>query len=130
MAKPPLNLSRRERQLIEALYRLDEASVAEVQTAIEEPPSYSSVRAMLTELVRKNQITFRQDGKRYLYRPKAAREKVAIRMLKNLVVNFFRGRPSDAICALLEDSKTQLTAVDIERIKRQIGQAEAERSDG
>lgn len=124
MAKPPLNLSRRERQLIEALYRLDEASVAQTRAAIEDPPSYSSVRAMLTELVRKNHVTFRQDGKRYLYRPKAAREKVAIRMLRSLVMNFFRGRPSDAICALLEDSSNELSPADIERIKKQIEQAE------
>ncbi|MCA9161168.1 MAG: BlaI/MecI/CopY family transcriptional regulator, partial [Planctomycetales bacterium] len=69
MGTPPLNLSRRERQLIEALFRLNEASVAQVREAIDDPPSYSSVRAMLTELVRKEQVTYRQQGKRYLYRP-------------------------------------------------------------
>ncbi len=126
MAKPPLNLSRRERQLIESLYRLEEASVSEVRAAIEDPPSYSSVRAMLTELVRKNQVTYRQDGKRYLYRPKAAREKVAMGMLNNLVANFFRGRPSEAICALLEAGGARLSAEDIDRIKQQIEQAETE----
>ena len=129
MAKPPLDLSRRERQLIEALYRLDEASVAEVQAAIEDPPSYSSVRAMLTELVRKKKITFRRDGKRYVYRPKADRKKVALRMLNNLVANFFRGRPSDAICALLENNSAHLSVTDIQRIKQQINQAEEELKD-
>ena len=129
MGTPPLNLSRRERQLIEALYRLEEASVADIQRAIDDPPSYSSVRAMLTELVRKKQVTYRQDGKRYLYRPKKAREKVANGMLSNLVTNFFRGNPSDAICALLDDERTKLSADDIRRIKQQIEAAEAELDD-
>lgn len=126
MQKPPLNLSRRERQLIEALYRLEEASVADLQQGIDDPPSYSSVRAMLTELVRKKQITFRQEGKRYLYRPKVAKEKIARRMLKSLVANFFRGRPSEAICALLQENASKLTAEEIATIKQQIKQAEAE----
>ncbi|MEZ6077334.1 MAG: BlaI/MecI/CopY family transcriptional regulator [Pirellulaceae bacterium] len=129
MGTPPLNLSRRERQLIEALFRLNEASVAQVREAIDDPPSYSSVRAMLTELVRKEQVTYRQQGKRYLYRPVAARAKVAKGMLANLVTNFFRGRPSEAICALLEQQAGRLTPDDIQRIKQQIERAEAEVSD-
>lgn len=126
MVTPPLNLSRRERQLIEALFRLGEASVAQVREAIDDPPSYSSVRAMLTELSRKEQVTYRQQGKRYLYRPTAARAKVAKGMLANLVANFFRGRPSEAICALLEQHAGGLTPEDIQRIKQQIERAEAE----
>lgn len=126
MAKAPLDLSRRERQLIEALFRLGEASVADVQRTMDDPPSYSSVRAMLTELVRKKQITYRRDGKRYVYRPRADREKVALSVLRSLVTNFFSGRPSEAICALLEENKSQLTAEDIDRIRQQIDQAEAE----
>jgi BlaI family penicillinase repressor len=130
MVKPPLNLSRRERQLTEALFRLGEASVAEVREAIDDPPSYSSVRAMLSELVRKEHVTFRQDGKRYLYRPKATRAKVAKGMLANLVTNFFGGRPSDAICELLEQHGRRLSPDDIQRIKQQIEQAEAEVNNG
>lgn len=129
MVPPPLNLSRRERQLIEALFRLGEASVAQVRDTIDDPPSYSSVRAMLTELVRKEQVTYRQQGKRYMYRPKVARTKVAKGMLASLVANFFRGRPSEAICALLEQHAAGLTAEDIQRIKQQIERAEAEVND-
>ncbi|MEM9657206.1 MAG: BlaI/MecI/CopY family transcriptional regulator [Planctomycetota bacterium] len=129
MGKASLDLSRRERQLVEALYRLEEASVAEVQAAIDNPPSYSSVRALLTELVRKKKVAYRRDGKRYVYRPRADREKVALGMLNGLVANFFRGRPSEAICALLENNGGQLSARDIERIKRQIERAEEELQD-
>jgi predicted transcriptional regulator len=126
--KSTLNLSRRERQIVELLYRLEEASVADVQAAMDDPPSYSSVRAMLTELVRKHQVTFRQDGKRYLYRPKKAREKVGRNMLFGVVQNFFRGRPSDAICTLLDAHRDQLTDEEIKRIRDQIDKAERGRS--
>lgn len=129
MSKSPLNNSRRERQIIEVLYRLGEASVAEVRSGLDEPPTYSTVRAMLADLVQKNQITFRQEGKRYLYRPKVAKEKVASGLLKNLINNFFQGRPSDAICAMLEEHGARLSSEDIERIQKQIEQAVSENRD-
>ncbi|MCA9010059.1 MAG: BlaI/MecI/CopY family transcriptional regulator [Planctomycetaceae bacterium] len=129
MSDSPLNISRRERQIIEVLYRLGEASVAEVLSGMDEPPTYSTVRAMLADLVKKNQITFRQDGKRYLYRPKAGRKKVASGLLRNLINNFFQGRPSDAICALLEEHGKRLSADDICRIQRKIEQAVTENRD-
>lgn len=129
MSDSPLNISRRERQIIEVLYRLGEASVAEVLSGMDEPPTYSTVRAMLADLVKKNQITFRQDGKRYLYRPKAGRKKVASGLLRNLINNFFQGRPSDAICALLEEHGKRLSADDICRIQRKIEQAVMENRD-
>jgi BlaI family penicillinase repressor len=129
MSDLPLNISRRERQIIEVLYRLGEASVAEVLSGMDEPPTYSTVRAMLADLVKKNQITFRQDGKRYLYRPKAGRKKVASGLLRNLINNFFQGRPSDAICAMLEEHGKRLSADDICRIQSKIEQAVMENRD-
>lgn len=126
LAKPtPLNLSRRERQLIEAIYRLEEASVSDVRAGIEDPPSYSAVRALLQELVRKKQLTFRQDGKRYLYRPKKPRDGVARRLLSNLVRNFFQGNPSEAICALLDEA--DITDEQLVAIKERIARAEEQR---
>lgn len=89
-----------------------------------DPPSYSSVRAMLTELVRKNHIAFRRDGKRYVYRPRKSREKVRSGLLRQLVKNFFGGKPSDAICALIDQEGEKLSAEDIARIRQQIAQFE------
>lgn len=129
MSESPLNISRRERQIIEVLYRLGEASVAEVQSGLEDPPTYSTVRAMLSDLVQKDQITFRQDGKRYLYRPKVARKKVANGLIKNLINNFFQGRPSEAICAMLEEHGARLSVDEIERIQKQIEKAILEKRD-
>jgi predicted transcriptional regulator len=128
MTPPALNLSRRERQIVEILYRLEEASARQVCDEMEDPPSYSAVRALLAELVRKEQVTFRHEGKRYLYRPKQARETVARKVMKGLVDNFFRGQPGEAICALLDQSK--LTEDELKRIREMVEKAEAEASNG
>lgn len=122
----PLNLGKRERQIVEAVYRLGEASVGEVRQALPDPPSYSAVRAMLNTLMEKGVLAFRQEGKRYLYRPVASKEKVRRSALRELVKNFFSGEPADAVAALLDGSAGRLTADDIERLKQLIDEAEVE----
>ena len=122
----PLEMGKRERQIVEAVYRLGEASVAEVRSAISEPPSYSAVRAMLNILVGKRVLTSRQDGRRYVYRPVKSKEKVRRSALRSLVRTFFGGAPVDAVAALLEESAGSLTADDLQRIKRLIEDAERE----
>lgn len=124
MTPPPLDLSRRERQIVEILFRIEDASAAQVREELEDPPSYSAVRALLAELVRKGEVTYRQEGKRYLYRPKKSRKSVAKRVMKGLVDNFFRGQAGDAICALLDQSK--LSEAELARIKELIEKAETE----
>src|SRR6185312_16329060 len=102
MAEPsPLELGKRERQIVETLYRLGEASVAEVRAAIAEPPTYSAVRGMLNLLADKGVVRFRQEGKRYLYRPAAPKHKTGRSALRNLVQNFFADQPADAVAALV-----------------------------
>jgi BlaI family transcriptional regulator, penicillinase repressor len=126
MAGPTLQLGRRERQIVETVYRLGEASVAEVRTALPDPPTYSAVRAMLNLLVQKKVVTYRQEGKRYLYRPVAAKNVVRRSALKNLVRNFFSGEPAEAVAALLDGSAGRVSPADIEKIKRLVDEAEAE----
>ena len=121
--EPPLQLGKRERQIVETLYRLGEASVAQVRSALPDPPSYSAVRGMLNLLVEKKLVVFRQDGKRYLYRPAAPKERVGRSALKSLVRNFFGGEPVDAVAALLDGSAGKLSAEDIERIQKMIREA-------
>ena len=75
----PLELGKRERQLVETVYRLGEASVGDVLAQLREPPSYSSVRAMLGRLTAKGVLKYRRDGKRYLYRASAAAKRPAAR---------------------------------------------------
>ena len=93
--KTPLELGRRERQIVETVVKLGEASVADVRNHLVDPPSYSAVRAMLVVLVEKKWLKYRQDGKRYLYRPAAGREKSQKRAVSRLLETFFAGSPTD-----------------------------------
>jgi predicted transcriptional regulator len=118
-------LGRRERQIVEAVYRLGVASVAEVRKTLPDPPTYSTVRAMLNLLVDKKVLTFRQEGKRYVYRPLTPRRKMGRTALRSLVQNFFGGQPLDAVAALLDGSAGRLAPGDLERLKQLIDEAEA-----
>lgn len=122
----PLEMGKRERQIVEPVYRLGEASVAEVRAAIADPPSYSAVRAMLNILVGKRVLTSREDGRRYVYRAVKSKEKVRRSALRNLVRTFFGGAPVDAVAALLEESAGKLTAEDLQRLRQLIEDAEQE----
>jgi BlaI family transcriptional regulator, penicillinase repressor len=125
MIDSSLQLGRRERQIVEAVYRFGEASVAQVKGALPDPPSYSAVRAMLNLLAEKNILTHRQDGKRYLYRPVAPKRTVRRSALRDLVRNFFSGEPADVVAALIDGSVGRLKPEDLERIKQLINEAEA-----
>ncbi len=125
MAKQfPLDLGKRERQIVEILYRLGEASVSQVSEALPDPPSYSAVRAMLNLLLDKGVVRFRQEGKRYLYRPAISREKTGRSALRNLVQNFFADRPAEAVAALMDGWAGKLSADDLSRIRQLIEHAE------
>jgi len=119
-----LHLGKRERQIAEALYRLGEGSVAAVRAELAEPPSYSSVRAILNVLVQKQVVVARQEGKRYLYRPVPSKEKVRRSVLRNLVRTFFGSAPVDAVAALLDGSAGKLSAEDLKRVREMIECAE------
>jgi BlaI family transcriptional regulator, penicillinase repressor len=105
------SLGARERQIIDALFKRGEASVADVRAEIASPPSYSAVRGMLGLLEQKGLVTHRRDGLRYLYSPTVARGKAKRRALKHVVSTFFSGSPERAVSALLgldEDTKIDL----------------------
>ena len=126
MSKSPLDLGKRERQIVESVYRLGEASVADVLRDLRDPPSYSAVRAMLGLLVEKNVLKYRRDGKRYLYQPAVPREKVRKSALRSVLLTFFADEPLDAMAALLDVSAKDLTDEDLERMKKLIEQAQKE----
>jgi predicted transcriptional regulator len=118
------NLSRRERQIMDAIYRLGRASVADVMDNIPEPPSYSAVRAMLGILEEKGHLRHEQSGAKYLYVPIVAREKARKSALKSMVQTFFDGSSREAIAALLEETKLSKNELDqlsdiIERARKE-----------
>jgi BlaI family penicillinase repressor len=127
-ANSTLELGRRERQIVEILYRLGEASVAQVRDELPDPPTYSAVRGMLNLLVGKKLIVARQDGKRYLYRAVASKQRIGISALKSLVRTFFSDVPADAVAALLDGSAGKLTDDDLRTIRELIEKAERDRS--
>lgn len=124
--KTPLELGKRERQLIETVQRLREASVAEVRSNVADPPSYSAVRTMLGLLVDKGWLKVRRDGKRYLYRPAISRERSQRTALRRMLGTLFGGSPDDAMAAMLEISASEMTEQQWNRITQMIEKARKE----
>ena len=123
---PLFDLGKRERQIVEAVYRLGEASVSDVLAELADPPTYSSVRAMLGTLVQKDVLAYRHEGKRYLYRPVASKGKTQKSALRRLVAGLFGGRASDAMAALLDVAGGSLTDEELDRIRQLIDQTRKE----
>ena len=123
---PLFDLGKRERQIVEAVYRLGEASVSDVLDEISDPPSYSSVRAMLGTLVKKDVLAYRREGKRYLYRPVTSKGKTQKSAVRRLVAGLFGGRASDAMAALLDVAGGTLTDEELDRIRQLIDQTRKE----
>jgi predicted transcriptional regulator len=123
---PHRDLGRRERQIMDAVYRLGTASAAEVRSELPDPPSYSAVRAMLRLLEEKGLLTHEQDGLRYVYRPTVAREQARRSALRHLVQTFFGGSPAQAAAALLEMSDAKLSAEDRARLAKLVATAKTE----
>jgi len=127
VTKPsPLDLGRRERQIVEIVYQLAEASVADVRAHLADPPGYSAVRAMLGVLVRKGVLRSRREGNRYLYRPTMPKEKARRSVLRKVLSTFFAGRTSEAMAALLEVSAEELSEEELDRIAALVEQARRE----
>jgi predicted transcriptional regulator len=119
-------LGRRERQLVEALYRLGNATVAEVLANLPDPPSYSAVRAMLGSLEEKGYVRHKRDGMRYVYAPAIAPAKARQSALRQLVSTFFEGSPLAAAAALLEMSDRKFSPEERERLSALIARREKE----
>lgn len=113
----PLELGKRERQIVDAVTELGEASVGDVRAKLEAAPSYSAVRTMLGLLVEKGWLKQRRDGKRLLYRSAASRDKSQRNALKRMLQTFFAGSAGDAVAALLDMSVGELSEADLERLK-------------
>ena len=94
-------LSRRERQIMEIVYRLGEATAQQVLEQMDDPPSYSALRALMRILVDKQHLQHRADGPRYIYWPTVSRHKARAAALAGVVDNFFEGSAVRAAAALL-----------------------------
>lgn len=122
----PDRLSRRERQIMDILYRGERLTAAEIQRAMHDPPSYSAVRALLRTLVEKGHIRHAQDGPRYVYFPVAGRERVARSAVAHLVQTFFQGSAEKAVAALLDVSAGKVSDEEFDRLAGMIEKARKE----
>lgn len=119
-------LGRRERQIMDVVFRLGRASVSEVQSELPDPPSYSAVRAMLGFLEDKGYLRHEQDGLKYVYLPTADRIKARTSALQHLVKTFFAGSAADAAAALMEFPDMELPEKDRTRLLQAIQKAKQE----
>jgi len=121
--QPHLDLSRRERQIIDILYSQGRATAAEVQAALPDPPSYSAVRAMLRILEDKGHVRHELDGPRYVYAPTVARENAKKSAMRHMLQTFFDGSASQAISALLDDPRATFSDAELDRLATMIERA-------
>ena len=120
MTPSPEHLSRRERQIMDVLYRDGRASAARVRELLPDPPSYSAVRAMLRILEDKGHARHEQDGPRYIYKPALARERAKKSAMRHLLHTFFEGSHEQAMAALLDEASSSLSDEEFDRLAKLI----------
>jgi BlaI family transcriptional regulator, penicillinase repressor len=124
MTKPADHkLSRRERQIMDALYQSHRASVAEIRKSLPDAPSYSTVRALLRILEEKGHVRHEERDLRYVYFPTVSRERVRRQALRHLVETFFDGSAAQAVATLLDPSTNRVSEDELERISKLIAKA-------
>ena len=124
--KGQTSLSRRERQIMDIVYELKEATAAQVLERLPNPPSYSAVRALLKVLENKGHLTHKQDGPRYVFSPIVSREKARQTALRHLQKTFFNGSTEEVMAALLDISEDDLSEEDYLRLRSLIEKARKE----
>ena len=116
-------LSRRERQVMDILFKRGEATVAEIMGDLPDPPTYSAVRSVLRILGDKQLIRFKEDGPRYVYYPAQPTEVAREDVLAHVVQTYFAGSPEQAVTALLRMSDVDLPDAEVERMRETIRRA-------
>jgi len=121
-----LELGRRERQIMDVVFRRGKASVSEVRAELPDPPTYSAVRAMLGFLEDKGYLRHEQEGLKYVYLPAVDTAQVRTSALKHMVQTFFGGSAEHAVAALLEISDTKLSSKDKQYLSQLVKKARQE----
>jgi BlaI family penicillinase repressor len=118
-------LSRRERQVMDILFQRGQATAAEVMADLPDPPTYSSVRSILSILVEKGHITHREEGLRYVYLPAASTKHAREEALRHVIRTFFNGSTDQTIAAVLRMSDSKLSESEIAVLEDRIRKAQA-----
>jgi len=119
-------LSRREREMMNIIFRSGKATATEVMEGMSDPPSYSAVRATLRVLEQKGHLKHQHDGTRYVYTPTVNMDKARKSALDQLLTTFFDGSAASVVATLLESSKDDMTADELDRLSTMIRNARKE----
>jgi BlaI family penicillinase repressor len=120
------HLSRRERQIMDIIYQQGESTVAEVKELLPDPPSYSSVRALLSVLEKKGHLKHKEQDRRYIYYPTIALDRVKTSALKHLMETFFDDSAERVMAALLNIRGINLSEEELEKMAELIEEAKRE----
>jgi predicted transcriptional regulator len=127
MSKKSLtSLSRRERQIMDIIFKTGSASVSEVRKLLPDPPSYSAVRALLNILEKKGYLKHKASGPKYVYFPTLSQDKAKHSALKHTMKTFFQDSTESVVAALLDISGSKLTDEELDRLSKLIEQAKKE----
>ena len=119
----PAHLSRRERQIMDILYRAGRATAADVRAGLYEAPSDSAVRTLLRILEEKGHVRHEVDGLRFVYLPTVARDKAKRSALKHVLDTFFDGSASQVVAALVDLAPDDLDEEEVARLQRIVDRA-------
>jgi len=123
----PHSLTRRERQIMDVLYKLERATVGQVLAKLADKPSYSTVRAQLRVLEEKGHVHHEEHGLRYVYIPAVPRDVARRSALRHLVETFFQGSAESAVSALLGGEISRISSEELDRLSRLIAKSRKER---
>jgi predicted transcriptional regulator len=123
---PKDGFSRREREIMDALYELGKASAADIREQMADPPTYTAIRTQLTILEKKGHVRHDSDGTRYIYEPAVARDQMGRRAIDSLLKTFFDNSVERAVSAMLSRSDADLSEADLDRLAQLIENARRE----
>ena len=126
LGKSKRDLSRRERQIMDALYRLGSASANEIQAALPDAPTSTAVRTMLTNLEAKGHVRFHVEGRKYVYAPIVGHEEMGRRAIDDVVATFFQGSVERVVANLLNRAESNISEEQLDAISKMIEQARKE----
>ncbi len=122
----PHSLTRRERQIMDVLYKLERATVGQVLAKLADKPSYSTVRAQLRVLEEKGHVRHEEQGLRYVYIPAVARDVARRSALRHLVETFFEGSTEKTVATLLGEGISRISSEELDRLSRLIAKSRKE----
>ena len=123
---PHVTLTKRERQIMDALYRLGRATAAEIMDGLSGSPSYSTVRTQLRVLEGKGHVRHEEQGLRYIYSPTIPRHSARRSALKHLVDTFYEGSSAKVVAALLGGEGARVSDAELDRIAELVERARSD----